>query len=514
MKLDPKGIRYVSPEDWRVLTAVEQGSRNHEIVPTPLIITLSNLKGGNQVLKCISSLAKIGLLSRVRNARYEGYRLTYGGLDYLSLHTHLKSDTIYSVGNQIGVGKESDIFVVASPVGRRLVLKIHRLGRISFRTVKANRDYLRNRHSGSWMYMSTLAARKEYTFMCSLREAGFPVPEPVGWNRHTVVMELIDAFPLRQITDVHDPAKLYGQLMELILDLAKVGLIHGDFNEFNILIKEEGTKAIEDGDEEGAETTPPRDPDAKSTLPPITEDQAPLDSNEPTSTSAPKQPVLIPILIDFPQTLSISHANAEYYFNRDVNCIKVFFERRFHFTSDEPGPFFADAMRGMEDAVKVGGRRLDIEVEATGFNKKLARELEGYMKEVGVDGDTNGDAFVDDEGDNETVADAREACISDTEERDEVADLPPTDEESTSGTAAQLSVQPPSTAENTEQQQQQPTQLTAASLSIIDRLSNLRTSETPTIKGSMQAPTISHAGTNASRRPPPNPAKVARGWAI
>lgn len=480
-------------------------------MPTPLIITLSNLKGGNQVLKCISSLAKIGLLSRVRNARYEGYRLTYGGLDYLSLHTHLKSDTIYSVGNQIGVGKESDIFVVASPGGRRLVLKIHRLGRISFRTVKANRDYLRNRHSGSWMYMSTLAARKEYTFMCSLREAGFPVPEPVGWNRHTVVMELIDAFPLRQITDVHDPAKLYGQLMEMILDLAKVGLIHGDFNEFNILIKEEGTKAIEDGDEEGAETTPPKDPDAKSIPSSSIEAPAPSPPTDSTHATTTDQPVLVPILIDFPQTLSISHANADFYFNRDVNCVKIFFERRFHFTSDEPGPFFADAVKGMEDAVKVGGRRLDIEVEATGFNKKLARELEGYMKEVGVDGDANGEAFEEDDGDNETIVDAMEAHISETEERDQVGSLPPTDTDSTSETETELAVQQPSTTGATEQQ---PAQLTAASLSVIDRLSNLRTIDTPTIKGSHKAPTISNAGTNASRRPPPNPAKVARGWAI
>lgn len=349
--------------------------------------------------------------------------------------------------------------------------------------------------------------------MCSLREAGFPVPEPVGWNRHTVVMELIDAFPLRQITDVHDPAKLYGQLMEMILDLAKVGLIHGDFNEFNILIKAEGTKAIEDGDEEGAETTPPKDPDAK-TIPASTTEAPicppPADSTLITTTH---QPVLTPILIDFPQTLSISHANAEFYFNRDVNCIKIFFERRFHFTSDEPGPFFADAMKGMEDVVRVGGRRLDIEVEATGFNKKLARELEGYMKEVGVDGDANGEGFVDDEGDNETIVDTTEAHISDNEERDQVGDLPPTDAEPSSEVAEDLAVQPPSTAEVTAGEQQS-AQLTAASLSIIDRLSNLRTSDTPTIKDSQKAPTISHAGTNASRRPPPNPAKVARGWAI
>jgi len=37
----------------------------------------------------------------------EGVRLTYGGYDFLACRTFAKRDTIYSVGNQIGTGKES-----------------------------------------------------------------------------------------------------------------------------------------------------------------------------------------------------------------------------------------------------------------------------------------------------------------------------------------------------------------------------------------------------------------------
>jgi RIO kinase 2 len=315
----------------------------------------------------------VNLIARVKNAKYDGYRLTYGGLDYLALHTHTKSSTLYSVGNQIGIGKESDIFVVASPSGVQHVLKIHRLGRISFRTVKANRDYLRGRHGGSWMYMSRLAALKEYTFMRALKDNGFRVPVPIAQSRHTVVMELIDAFPLRQITSVPDPAGLYGELLEMILRLASFGLIHGDFNEFNILIREE-----------------------------------PLAKEAPGS----EKPVLqlIPVLIDFPQMVSVDHPNAEMYFDRDVDCIKRFFSRRFHFTSDAPGPFFKDACKGIG---KPGTKRLDVEVEASGFSRKMAKELESYMKEVGVKGDAEvgeGDvARSDDEqdGSNEDEEDER-----------------------------------------------------------------------------------------------------------
>ena len=308
----------------------------------------------------------------------DGYRLTYGGLDYLALHTHLKRHDLYSVGNQIGVGKESDIFVVADPTGTQHVLKVHRLGRISFRTVKANRDYLRNRASGSWMYMSRLAALKEYTFMKALRENGFPVPEPRAQSRHTIVMSLVDAFPLRQIREIPDPAALYAELMDMILRLASFGLIHGDFNEFNILIRE---------------------------------DQPAGDENPDTA-----QPTLTPILIDFPQMLSIDHANAEMYFDRDVNCVKRFFQRRFHFTSNEPGPFYSDARKGLGGK---GCKRLDVEVEATGFSKKMAKELEAYMKEVGVDGD--GGSLV--EGEKAARRDDDDDDDDDDEEDDDKQDV-------------------------------------------------------------------------------------------
>lgn len=334
------------------------GSKNHELVPTSLIEKISRLRGGaGSVHKSISALAKVGLIARVKEAKYDGYRLTYGGLDYLALHTYAKKKDVYSVGDRIGVGKESDIMVVADHSGTQRVLKIHRLGRISFRTVKSNRDYLKNRQSGSWMYLSRLAAMKEFAFMKALREEGFPVPEPIAQSRHTIVMSLIDAFPLRQIAEVPDPASLYADLIALILRLAKQGLIHGDFNEFNILIKENIIKS-EDGEE---------------TL------------------------TLEPVIIDFPQMISMEHQNAEMYFDRDVNCIKRFFERRFHFVSTEPGPFFKHAKKTVG---KDGVKRLDATVEASGFTKRMLKDLEAAIKEKGDQtAQHSGDEDDEDEGD-------------------------------------------------------------------------------------------------------------------
>ncbi|KAL8700710.1 MAG: hypothetical protein Q9201_005301 [Fulgogasparrea decipioides] len=405
MKLDTTHLRYLTSEDWRVLTAVEIGSKNHEVIPTSLIIQISNLRSGSGAHKSISTLAKANLIARVKNAKYDGYRLTYGGLDYLALHTHFQRRTLHSTGPCIGTGKESDIHIVLAPPPsssstsptnqknasikahkpfppaspqrtssfttkdnhQQVILKIHRLGRISFRTVKINRDYLRHRHSATWMYMSRLSAMKEHTFMTALHGIGFPVPAPIAWNRHTVVMSLINGTPLYQIRHLsaYEVRELYAELMAMIVRLADVGLIHGDFNEFNIMIEEQDSP-----------TKPSEQPTQSTGENPQEEETAENDSTGTTT--------LHPILIDFPQMLSISHANAPTYFARDVNCIKNYFSRRFHFTSDDPGPFFSDVEKRMKKSK--GGRRLDVEVEASGFSKKMAKELERYMEDVGVDG--------------------------------------------------------------------------------------------------------------------------------
>ncbi|KAI8919658.1 RIO1 family-domain-containing protein [Entophlyctis helioformis] len=342
MKLDAKLLRYLTTDDFRVLTAAEMGSRNHEVVPTSLIANIAQLRQAG-IQKIISTLAKNNLISKVQNAKYDGYRLTYGGYDYLALKSMCKRGTIYSVGNQIGVGKESDIYLVADEEGNQRVLKLQRLGRTSFRSIKANRDYLRHRQTGSWLYMSRLAATKEYAFMKVLYENGFPVPEPIDHNRHCVVMGLVDGYPLCQIRDLEDPGTLYSKLMDLIVRLASSGLIHGDFNEFNLIIT--------DDDE--------------------------------------------PVLIDFPQMVSTSHRNAEMYFNRDVECIRVFFRRRFNYESKLYPVFRRDTERLFS---------LDVEVSASGFTRKQQEELEMYQEIVEKEEDLENDGPLDEDEDEDADA--------------------------------------------------------------------------------------------------------------
>ena len=109
MKLDPDLIHYMTKEQFRVLTAIEMGMKNHEFVPVPLIESLAALKRSN-TYKVIQLLLKHKLIMHY-NKSYDGYALTYMGYDYLALKAFMKRGTITKVGIKIGVGKESDIYL-------------------------------------------------------------------------------------------------------------------------------------------------------------------------------------------------------------------------------------------------------------------------------------------------------------------------------------------------------------------------------------------------------------------
>ncbi|WFD25607.1 non-specific serine/threonine protein kinase [Malassezia nana] len=379
MRLDATDVRYITPEEFRVLTAVEMGSKNHEVVPTALIAQISSLRHAG-ISKLLSSLLKRKLVARVQNNVYDGFRLTYGGYDYLAMRALSKRKTLYAVGQQIGIGKESDIYLVVNEEGEQRVLKIHRLGRISFRKIKEKRDYMGHRKSASWMYMSRLAAEKEYAFMQVrwrhlthqiLHTHGFPVPTPIDQTRHTVLMSYEDAYPLRQIASLplDQVQKLYSALMALIVRLAQVGLIHGDFNEFNLLVKEmnpesdDEESAVASSDTSDSGDAAPEGDDEQEDQ----GDEEELDEMEDEAIVLDDGVQVEPILIDFPQMVSIEHPNADYYFARDVECVRRFFRRRFRFESEEY-PTFDEAIAALQE----DGTRLDALTHASGYGKVTA----------------------------------------------------------------------------------------------------------------------------------------------
>ena len=54
----------------------------------------------------------------------------------------------------------------------------------------------------SWLYLSRLAALKEFAFMRALYSNGFVTPVPIECNRHCVLMSMVTGLPFTQVGKV------------------------------------------------------------------------------------------------------------------------------------------------------------------------------------------------------------------------------------------------------------------------------------------------------------------------
>lgn len=272
--------------------------------------------------------------------------MTNSGYDYLALKALTMRGSIYSFGNQIGIGKESNIYTVSDEEGTQFCLKLHRLGRTCFRNIKNKRDYHGKRKNASWLYLSRISATREFAYMKALYDREFPVPKPIDFSRHCIIMELVKGYPMTQVDNVENVDQLYDDLMNLIVRLGNAGVIHGDFNEFNIMVTD----------------------DAK------------------------------PILIDFPQMLSTSHPNAKFFFDRDVTGVRELFKKKYGFDSEDY-PKFEDLER--DD-------RMDVEVSCSGFTKEMEKDLldEYHPENADSDSDESEDDSDEEKEGNEEDLDA------------------------------------------------------------------------------------------------------------
>lgn len=144
-----------------------------------------------------------------------------------------------------------------------------------------------------------------------LHDKGFPVPEPMDVSRHGILMSYIKGFPLCKAVKIKKPAILCNKALSLLVKLARYGLIHCDFNEFNLMVTEKYDF----------------------------------------------------FLIDFPQMISVNHKNAADFFERDVKCVAKFFGNKHDFEVDEKDlPVLDDAFLKNEIV-----EHLDLVVEASGY---------------------------------------------------------------------------------------------------------------------------------------------------
>lgn len=229
-------VRELEPEDFYLLSGVEQGMRFSEWVNREKLPSYSQLTA-EEIDYRLDRCMRHELIER-RTIQYEGYQLTFEGYDVLALHTFAERETVDGIGAPLGVGKESDVYEAISY--KPLAIKYHREGYTNFREVQKERDYTSDHHHVSWLYTARKAAEREHEAL----QAVYPdvsVPRPIDQNRHAIVMEKFDGVELAR-------AKLESEQVVAILDLIlrelatayREGYVHADISEYNVAIAESG----------------------------------------------------------------------------------------------------------------------------------------------------------------------------------------------------------------------------------------------------------------------------------
>jgi RIO kinase 2 len=234
-------MRELEPEDFYLLSGIEQGMRFSEWVAREKLPDFSRLTAENVDYR-LDRCEDRGLIER-KTIQYQGFKLTFEGYDALALHTLIERDTIDAFGAPLGVGKESDVYEVRSY--KPFALKFHREGYTNFREVMKEREYTADRDHVSWQYTARKAAEREYDALETL----YPdvnVPRPIDQNRHAIVMERIDGTELSR-------TKLEPEQVVPILDLVlrevatayDEGYVHADMSEYNVFVTEQGVTVFD-----------------------------------------------------------------------------------------------------------------------------------------------------------------------------------------------------------------------------------------------------------------------------
>ncbi len=140
----------------------------------------------------------------------------------------------------ISSGKESVIFK-AQLRGKPIALKIYKMSTLKFQNIRIYIDgdyrFAKDRISRSkFVYVW---ARKEYSNLLSMREAGIRCPVPIAVHKNLLAMSFIGtkqrAAP--QIKDaVFEAEPVYSEVSEMMRNTyKKAGIVHADLSEYNIL---------------------------------------------------------------------------------------------------------------------------------------------------------------------------------------------------------------------------------------------------------------------------------------
>ncbi len=271
-----RALKSVKDEEWRTLAGLERSTSGYGTPDLGRLSRMSRLPP-ERVSFATDALEKKGLVMR----RGQGFVLTRQGVEAMALKDYVRKDLIFALGAIIAKGKESDVYEALTEEGSVYALKLYKIGRTSFTSVRKKRAR-ESAEFRSWMTANYDAARREYDALRKLEGLSAEFPRAVSYSRSTVLLEELSGVRLSQRPYLEDPRGSLNAVFRAVrMAYLRAGLVNADLSEYNILT-------------DGARVW----------------------------------------LIDWPQAVAAAHPNSQDLLIHDVKAVSMFFRRAYGVESD------------------------------------------------------------------------------------------------------------------------------------------------------------------------------------
>ena len=222
-------VSSLNKSDFKILKVFASSLKTRQILNLPTLSQYSNL---NQRLveHHLERLVKSGLVGKSNI----GFTLLVTGLDIYVLKILSNRNTITSIGPQIGIGKEAEIYLAHDSQEKDKILKMFRLGRSSFKQIKRKRDI--STSTSNWLLLNIQTAKREYDILNYLRQSSTSFPTPLYRSFHCIVMEPFYGSKLADAESLDDPQSVLEKIISNVKIAYQNGYINGDLNEYNIMV--------------------------------------------------------------------------------------------------------------------------------------------------------------------------------------------------------------------------------------------------------------------------------------
>jgi RIO kinase 2 len=222
-------VSSLNKSDFKILKVFASSLKTRQILNLSTLSQYSNL---NQRLveHHLERLVKSGLVGKSNI----GFTLLVTGLDIYVLKILSNRNTITSIGPQIGIGKEAEIYLAHDLQEKDKILKMFRLGRSSFKQIKRKRDI--STSTSSWLLLNIQTAKREYDILNYLRQSSTSFPTPLYRSFHCIVMEPFYGTRLADAESLDDPQSVLEKIISNVKIAYQNGYINGDLNEYNIMV--------------------------------------------------------------------------------------------------------------------------------------------------------------------------------------------------------------------------------------------------------------------------------------